>query len=402
LIATAELARTSARPTLSETASAHLNLARGLAAAAVAFQHLRCVLLLDWPQTSVHSPLSAGVYFLAKFGHPAVIVFFVLSGFLVGSSGIRSVEKRAWSLPRYLFHRVLRLEIVLLPALLLGLLWDRLGIHVFHASGLYDGGWHLLVRQTPVNLSWRTLLGNVAFVQDILVPTFGTNAALWSLSYEFWYYVLFGLLVTACLRTTRLWLRLVVALLILAVVWFTGFGIMFLAPLWFLGLGIYMLPQLPLSHTGRRVLLASSTLLFLTFLGVTFGNRAPVEVLTRPLLIDLVTGILVSLVLYAALHANPAPSRYRQIAHRIAAPTYTLYANHLPAMVLLLAWIGVRKAPTPLHCLELGGWFIVFWFCAYGLYLVFEARTTAIRNWLEPRLLPATRNYRANSNRPVR
>lgn len=389
MIPTAELATASATRRLSDAASAHLDLARGLAAAAVAFQHLRSVLLLDWPQTSAHSPLAASVYFLAKFAHPAVVVFFVLSGFLVGSSGIRAVENRAWSFPRYLLHRVLRLEIVLIPALLLGLLWDTLGIHVFHASTLYNGGWHLLVRQGPIDLGWRALLGNAAFVQDILVPTFGTNTALWSLSYEFWYYVLFGLLVTACLRTTRISLRLLLAVLILAVAWFTGFAIMFLAPLWFLGLGIYLLPRLSLSHRGRRLLLVSSTVVFLTYLGVTFGRRAPVEVLTRPLLVDLVTGILFSLVLYAALHANPARSGYRQVAHRIAAPTYTLYANHLPAIVLLLAWIGVRRAPTPLHCLELLGWFVVFWLFGYGLYLLFEARTPAIRNWIEPRFLPA-------------
>ncbi len=389
MIPTAELATASAKRTLSDAASAHLDLARGLAAAAVAFQHLRSVLLLDWPQTAVHSPLAAALYFFAKFAHPAVIVFFVLSGFLVGSSGMRAVEKRTWSFPRYLLHRFLRLEIVLLPALLLGLLWDSVGIHVLHASALYNGEWHLLVRSGPVDLGWHTLLGNAAFVQDILVPTYGTNTALWSLSYEFWYYVLFGLLVTACVRTTRLWLRLVLAVLILPVAWFIGSGIMLLAPLWFLGLGIYLLPRLRLSRWGSRILLTCSTLVFLAFLAITFGNRAPVEVLTRPLLIDLVTGVLFSLVLYAALHANPARPRYRQIAHHIAAPTYTLYANHLPAIVLLLAWIGVRRAPTPLHCLELIGWFIVFWFYGYGLYLLFEARTPAIRSWIESRLLPA-------------
>jgi peptidoglycan/LPS O-acetylase OafA/YrhL len=391
LIPTAEFETAPATRGLSKTASAHLNLARGLAAAAVAFQHLRSVLLLDWPQTSAHSLLAAGVYFLAKFAHPAVIVFFVLSGFLVGSSGIRAVEKRTWSFPRYLLHRILRLEIVLLPALLLGLLWDNVGIHLLHASALYNGGWHLLVRQGPIDLSWRVLLGNAAFVQDILVPTFGTNAALWSLAYEFWYYVLFGLLVTACVRSTRLWRRLMLAALILAVAWFTGFALMFLAPLWFLGLGIYFLPRMSLSRLGRRVLLASSTLLFLVFLGITFGNRAPVEVLTRPLMIDLVTGLLFGLMLYATLHANPARSAYQRIAHHIAAPTYTLYANHLPAMVLLLAWIGVRRAPTPQHCLELGGLFIVFWLYGYGLYLLFESRTQAIRSWIEPRLFPVKR-----------
>jgi peptidoglycan/LPS O-acetylase OafA/YrhL len=391
LTAPAELATFRTPRRLSDTASAHLNLARGLAAAAVAFQHLRSVLLLDWPQTSVHSPLAAGVYFLAKFAHPAVIVFFVLSGFLVGSSGVRAVESRTWSLPRYMLHRVLRLEIVLLPALLLGLLWDNIGIRVLHASALYNGGWHLLVRQGPIDLSWRALLGNAAFVQDILVPTYGTNGALWSLSYEFWYYVLFGLLVTACLRTTRLWLRLMLTALILVVAWFTGFAIIFLAPLWFLGLGVYWLPRLTLSRSGRRILVGASTLLFLAFLGVIFGRRAPVEVLTRPLMIDLVTGVLFSVVLYAVLHANSARSGYRQIAHHIAAPTYSLYANHLPAMIVLLAAIGVRKAPTPLHCLELAGWFIVFWLYGYGLYLLFEARTQTIRSWIEPRLFPTCR-----------
>jgi peptidoglycan/LPS O-acetylase OafA/YrhL len=388
LIPTAELATASAKRRLSATASAHLDLARGLAAAAVAFQHLRSLLFLDWPQTTVHSPLASGFYFLAKFAHPAVMVFFVLSGFLVGSSGLRAVEYRTWSFPRYLLHRILRLEIVLVPALLLGLLWDTIGSHVPGASGLYDGGWQLLVRNSRIDLSWRTLLGNAAFVQGFVVPTFGTNAALWSLANEFWYYVLFGLLVTAALRTTRFWLRVLLAALILAVAWFTGFGIMALAPLWFLGLGIYLLPQMSLSDGTRRALLVSSALLFVAFLGFTFGRPAPAWALFHPLMVDLTTGVLFSFVLYAILHANPARSGYHRIAHWIAAPTYTLYANHLPAIVFLLALTGIRRAPTPVHCLELVGWFIVFWFYAYGLYLLFESRTQTIRNWIEPKLFP--------------
>lgn len=380
---------------LSPTASAHLDLVRGFAAAAVAFQHLRALLVLDWPQTTEHSYFAALFYFLGKFGHPAVIVFFVISGYLVGSSGIRSIEKRAWSLRRYLLHRFLRLEIVLLPALLIGLLCDTVGRHLFNSS-LYDGGWHLLVRFTPIDLSWRTFLGNAAFVQDILVPTFGTNSPLWSLSYEFWYYVLFGLLATAAVRTARLWLRVLMALLAIAVSWFTGFAIMFLAPLWFLGLGIYLLPRLQLSYQARRRLLAASTLIFLTFVGLTYGTRAPVEAVTRPLMVDLVTGVLFGLMLFAILHANEARPGYRQTAHWIAAPTYTLYTNHMPAMTLLLAWIGMRRPPTPARCLELIGWFIFFWLYAYGLYLIFESRTQTIRNWIEPKILPGVRALKRN------
>jgi peptidoglycan/LPS O-acetylase OafA/YrhL len=161
---------------------------------------------------------------------------------------------------------------------------------------------------------------------------------------------------------------------------------MALAPLWFLGLGIYLLPQISLPNWARSALLTSSTLVFLIFLGGTFGRPAPGWAFIHPLAVDLATGILFSFVLYAVLHANPARPRYQKIAHWIAAPTYTLYASHLPAIVLLLAWIGVRRPPTPAHCLELAGWFMVIWFYSYGLYLLFESRTKAIRDWIEPKL----------------
>jgi peptidoglycan/LPS O-acetylase OafA/YrhL len=376
LIATAELEKSPVLRTL----------ARGLAAAAVAFQHVRFLLLLDWPQVAERSPLTAGVYLLAKFAHPAVIVFFVLSGYLVGSSGVRAVEQRRWSFPRYLLHRFLRLEIVLLPALLLTLFWDTAGIHLLHASPLYEGKWHLLMRSQPVNLDWRTLLGNTFFLQDILVPTFGTNSALWSLSYEFWYYVLFGLIVTTLLRTTRLWLRLLAGALILVVAWFTGRGIMSLAPLWFLGLGVYHLPRLDLSTGQRRAMLAGSALIFLTFLEFTFGRSLWLWGFLHSVTIDAITGALFALVLYASLHANPASASYQRAAHVIAAPTYSLYANHLPAIFFLLASVGLRRTPTLLHCLEVAGWFVACWLYGYLLYRLFEARTAAVRSWIEDKL----------------
>jgi peptidoglycan/LPS O-acetylase OafA/YrhL len=141
-----------------------------------------------------------------------------------------------------------------------------------------------------------------------------------------------------------------------------------------------------LSPRKSRAILIASTLLFLAFLGVTFGRPAPLLALRYPLLVDLTTGLLFSLLLYAILHANPAPAAYQRAAHFIAAPTYTLYANHLPMLVFLLACIGAQRAPTPAHCLELAGWFIVCWLYAYGLFLLFESRTPTIRRWIEARL----------------
>ena len=383
MIPAAELTKPASRR-LSATASAHLDLVRGVAATAVAFQHLRLFTMVEWPHATDRSLLIGAFYVLAKFAHPAVIVFFVLSGYLVGSSGVRSVQNRTWSLPRYLLHRFLRLEVVLLPALIIGSLWDIAGFHLFAASTIYQS-WHLV---TPVRLSWRVLLGNAFFLQDILSPTFGSNVALWSLSYEFWYYVLFGFIVAATVRGTRLWSRLLFAGAGFAAAWFMSSPMRLLAPLWFLGLGVYFLPQLKLSRRGSRILVLCAAFIFLVPLGFTFGLPARHWTIFHPLAIDLATGALFSFLLYALLHANPASTPYQKVAHRFAAPTYTLYANHVPVIVFFSSLAGSIHQPTPLACAEFVGEFVLLWLYAYGLYWLFESRTPQIRNWIESRLFP--------------
>ena len=77
-------------------------------------------------------------YFLTGLGHQAVMVFFVLSGFLVGGHVYTAVAEGRWSWPDYLIKRLTRLWIVLLPALVLTAIWDRIGITVTDSS-MYFG-----------------------------------------------------------------------------------------------------------------------------------------------------------------------------------------------------------------------------------------------------------------------
>lgn len=44
-------------------------------------------------------------------------------------------------------------------------------------------------------------LGNAVFLQEILVLAFGSNGPLWSISYEFWYYILFPIALLALYLT---------------------------------------------------------------------------------------------------------------------------------------------------------------------------------------------------------
>src|SRR5215813_13043084 len=120
-------------------ASAHLDALRGIAAVGVCLSHLRDFFFQDYPQVPHHSVLLALTYVATGLGHQWVIVFFVLSGYLVGGSVLRSMSLDRWSWRDYLLRRGTRLYAVLVPALALGGLLDLAGILLFGESGIYGG-----------------------------------------------------------------------------------------------------------------------------------------------------------------------------------------------------------------------------------------------------------------------
>src|SRR5262249_48965390 len=74
--------------------------------------------------------------FICGFGHHAVVVFFVLSGFLIGSKVVRDVAEDKFDVRRYLTARVSRIHLVLVPALFLTLILDAIGRHL--NSAIYE------------------------------------------------------------------------------------------------------------------------------------------------------------------------------------------------------------------------------------------------------------------------
>jgi len=100
--------------------SVHLDALRGFAAFSVLLNHLRDALFVDYQAVARHNPFTSAAYLLSGLGRQWVIVFFVLSGYLVGGSVLRSVGSGKWSWRSYLLARLSRLYVVLLHALLLG------------------------------------------------------------------------------------------------------------------------------------------------------------------------------------------------------------------------------------------------------------------------------------------
>lgn len=321
-----------------------VNVMRIAAATLVVANHVRALFFQDYVHVR-HSPWRAAGYALGSLGHPAVMVFFVLSGFWVGGAVLRAVERGAFRWSTFAISRLSRLWLVLLPALVLTAVLDHIGLHWLSGTSVYqsDPGYHVLPGNLHETSGALVALGNVVFTQQVLVPTYGSNTPLWSLAYELWYYVSFPLLVLAA-RGSRRWLWVV---LLVGVGLFVGPTIAAAFSFWLLGAAV--------AAYGRRLPTVSGWVA--AALGLVVLASMAVDK-SRPgfagdLLVSLTTAALL-----VSLLRDPKPSSaaLRGAGRRVAAGaafSFSLYAIHFPIAALLSALliphIDGRWQPDPLH-----------------------------------------------------
>ena len=99
--------------------SSVLDAARWMAALCVVTAHASSRILVPFQELGDAPLLAHAFYAVNGFGHTAVVVFFVLSGYLVGGKGVVAAAQGRFDTRSYLAARVARLHAVLLPALLL-------------------------------------------------------------------------------------------------------------------------------------------------------------------------------------------------------------------------------------------------------------------------------------------
>lgn len=366
------------RPAFKDTtASVLLDLIRGLAALLVLFGHWRNLLFLDYPQLTAHKIMLLVPYALSSAGHQAVIIFFVLSGYLIGGSVFRSLGQ--WSWRKYLTHRLVRLWVVLIPGLLLCALWDNVGLHFHLDPMLHSGsaGNHIVpdIRQM---LTTHIFFGNLFFLQTILVPTFGTDAPLWSLANEFWYYLLFPLGLVALRRQFKLPTRATSAVLFLAIARFLPKEILLLFPVWLAGTALALLPP---PHVGNRARVVAS-LLYVP-LPFVFAKAHLASGLS-----DYLFGAATFLFLWVLLSATGRAtenSASTKISRSLARSSYSLYVVHLPFVVLLTALLsgGARWVPDTRHVFKGLAILAATLLYAHLAASLTEFHTDSVRRWVE-------------------
>ncbi len=373
--------------------SVHLDALRGFAAFSVLLGHWRDAFFIDYRALPHHNILMATAYLVTSLGRQWVIVFFVMSGYLVGGSVLRSFHTGSWSWRSYLLARMTRLYIVLVPALFLGGAIDWIGMHMAGAESIYSGlsGMHALSVNIHSTLTWPNLFGNLLFLQWAAFPIvighkispLGTNGPLWSLCNEFWYYMAFPVAVLLFSRNKSIWLRIICLLGLIAWSWFVGREIALLGIPWLMGVLVGYLPAPRVRGQAMRAMAVAASLLLL-------GAGLILDKWLGSLAGDIGFGTIVAFLIWVTLHCakSPLPSAYVRVARRAARSSYTLYLVHLPLLIFLKATLHLPRALPGWHTLLVSiGVMVVLLLYAQAVYQVFERHTDSLRKWLKPYVL---------------
>jgi peptidoglycan/LPS O-acetylase OafA/YrhL len=293
--------------------------------------------------------------FLWQFGPymgQAVTVFFVLSGFVISYATARQAETAR----SYLLSRLARVYSVALPALVLTFVLDAVGRSV--RPELYSVAWGYVADGQAWQFASGLLLVNQIWGLD--VPQ-GSDLPFWSLGYEAWYYVIFGLAVFAPVR----WRGLAVV----AALAFVGPAIAVLLPLWLLGVyGFRVCRAARVGPVAGWVLCVGSLVVWVAY--EAWGRSAAaalIEVpgfLRRPSLVEdhLVGGLFVAHI----IGFDAISPRFASMAALVQRPirwaagaTFTIYLLHLPVAQFLSAQVPWRPAAWETRVVLFGGTLVI-------------------------------------------
>ncbi len=344
-----------------------LDLIRFVAAFAVLACHFRGAFFVDYSSLPVsqQNVVTQVFYLITRLGHEAVMVFFVLSGFLVGGKAIERISAGSFKVRDYAIDRAVRIMLPLISSLLLyAVIAAFCGIYV-----------------PP--LAW---IGSLLSLQGVLTPS--AFETLWSLSYEVWFYILAGALGVVFTRGSRRGFASLLLLLVAMV--FTKLQASYLF-VWLIGaFAYYMLGSarratlyvtLALSLVGILAMQMSAQTNTADGVAVSDSSRAVIEICF---------GAIFALFITQVIQFEPRHGMARfinRLGSKLAAFSYTLYLTHIPIRDLLVH-LGAPKS-TELTIISVGLyllWVGLAMLVAYVIYYLFERNTSQVKRWLKTKL----------------
>ena len=308
---------------------------------------------------------SANIYdpggFLFTLGHEAVVIFFVLSGYVIAYISDTKEKK----LKDYAASRLARIYSVALPAILLTMLVDQLGFSINLAA--YPEGYQAW------DHAWIRALSSLFFLNEfwlISIQSF-SNVPYWSLNYEVWYYVVFALV--TYVEGPKRWALLAITLLIL------GPKILMLLPIWWLGVYIYRAQWIRLISKSTAALLLTCSILALSLFivfdlsqqgwdllkGALGADRHELLAFSRHTLSDYLLATLVATHFVAINILAPdllgGLKRFQRPIRYFSSFTFAGYLFHQPLLLFFKALFLEGSVDLQTYLLILGSTLITIW-----------------------------------------
>lgn len=353
---------------LSPGLSNFLNFIRWIAALLVVITHIR-TLLFDKLEHIDSSSLPIQIfYFFTSLGGEAVMVFFVLSGFLVGGKIFTEFKNDTFNWKEYLIKRISRLYVVLVPALIIGGILNIVGLYYFNDTGIYNNALHLVPFDYDIEsrITVTTFFSNLFMFQTTFTPTFGSNGPLWSLANEFWYYILFPLMLTLWYRDDlQIKFLSFLGLFILTLV--LNFEIILYFSIWLVGVIAYR-------FIGIKIPFTIAIIIFCMALFFDVTHFFPYQKIG-----SLTLAVSVAILILSTNHYKF--KYFKRLNNFFADSSYSLYLFHDPFILFIFS--AFTLSPFQKTGFNI---FLIFllssYFYSMMMYFFFERNTSKLRNIL--------------------
>ena len=323
--------------------------------------------LLPETQKTVYSQI---LFLLTRFGEEPVLVFFVLSGFLVGGRAIRGMLSNDIDARSYFIDRFVRILLPLIASSILVIIIDII---------------------TNVPIPFKNIIGSIFSLQGIIMKPIH-NAPLWSLSYEVWFYILIGCIMVIS-RNNKKYVPLSFLILTICIYVFAQLNTMYLLIL-FIGAFSFLLPRQHIKFKKTKIIICICLLAFSFILlqststskSIVISNLYFVNREFASILLAFVTSLLVNYLIVSPPKTKIG-NRIEKFSSKLSGFSYTLYLTHYPLMSLLAFW-GFPKSK------QLDITSIIYYILAvlislvvaYLIYLISEKQTSSVKHLIKKKL----------------
>lgn len=352
-----------------------LDLLRFLAAFAVLINHFRADVFTDYYNLPLdqQTGMMSFFYLITRLGYEAVLIFFVLSGFLVFGRLIERLRNNTFNPVNYAIDRSVRIMLPLISAV----------VFVAIASIICDN---------PKDTDFVDYIGNIFSLQGVFVKPI--NGSFWSLAYEVWFYILAGAFAVVFISKKRSNSTLALFVAFISILVFSKLYCLYLL-IWVLGGIAYASIGIKKSRWALYGSLIAICACIIA-LQATCASQRPTGILnylptTNRGAISIWFSIFVCIFIKQIILFKPRfkfTSFIERKGTKLAAFSYTLYLTHNPVRWLL------EKAGVPMKMERVNFESIsVFIFTivvalvvAYCIYWCFEKRTPQVKAFIRKKI----------------